>query len=181
MRLQPGDPAPATLAMVAGIALRAAVVAAGVPDDPRLLLKWPNDLLLDWAKLAGILLEREGDAVVAGFGVNLSVAPPVSGRATAALRDVASPPDPDTFQAMLAQAWDVAVAQWRAAPLDATLAAWRAVAIPDGPALVTHDVDGQRVTGDFAGLADDGALRLRLADGSLKHIHAGDVLLAGEG
>src|SRR3546814_2879925 len=32
----------------------------------RLSLKWPNDLLMDGAKLSGILLEREGDAVIAG-------------------------------------------------------------------------------------------------------------------
>ena len=49
-----------------------------VPDQS-LMLKWPNDLLLDNSKLAGILLERSGDRVVAGFGVNLATAPRLSG------------------------------------------------------------------------------------------------------
>ena len=39
------------------------------------MLKWPNDLLVDGAKLAGILLEREGEAVIVGIGVNLASAP----------------------------------------------------------------------------------------------------------
>ena len=43
------------------------------------MLKWPNDLLLAGKKLAGILLERSGDRVVVGFGVNLATAPAAAG------------------------------------------------------------------------------------------------------
>ena len=60
-------------------------------DGGNLMLKWPNDLLLDGAKLAGILLERQGDRVIAGFGVNLAVAPDVSERRTAHLGGSISP------------------------------------------------------------------------------------------
>src|SRR3546814_5575273 len=81
VRLTAGDPAPATLALVVGVAL-ARVVAAVAPDVP-IQLKWPNDLLVAGAKCAGILLERTGDAVVVGVGVNLVSAPdlPEIGRA----------------------------------------------------------------------------------------------------
>ena len=50
------------------------------------MLKWPNDLMLAMPKLAGILLERSGDRVVVGFGVNLAVsARKLPGRDAAAL------------------------------------------------------------------------------------------------
>ncbi len=45
-----------------------------------LVLKWPNDMLVGRAKLAGILLEREGDAIIVGIGVNIAVHPDVEGQ-----------------------------------------------------------------------------------------------------
>ena len=76
--LRPADPPAPSLALVAGLALLEAVevAAPGVP----LSLKWPNDLMLGTAKLAGILLERSGDRIVAGFGVNLAGAPDIPGQ-----------------------------------------------------------------------------------------------------
>jgi BirA family biotin operon repressor/biotin-[acetyl-CoA-carboxylase] ligase len=67
----------ASLSLVVGLSLAEAIAAAG-KLDPR--LKWPNDVLLDGAKLAGILLENVGDqpeapVLVAGFGVNIRSAP----------------------------------------------------------------------------------------------------------
>src|SRR4051812_41467223 len=73
VRLQPGDPPPPSLALAAAIALHE--VAAVFAPEAELIVKWPNDLLAGGAKLAGILLEREGEAVVIGFGVNLAAAP----------------------------------------------------------------------------------------------------------
>jgi BirA family biotin operon repressor/biotin-[acetyl-CoA-carboxylase] ligase len=48
-----------------------------------------------------------------------------------------------------------------------------------GSALTVHEPSGGRLSGSFAGLERDGALRLRLADGALRVIHAGDVMLGG--
>src|SRR3546814_18305725 len=70
IRLRGGDPPAQQLGFVAALALHRAL-SAWAPAA-RLSLKWPNDLLMDGAKLSGILLEREGDAVIAGFGVNLA-------------------------------------------------------------------------------------------------------------
>ena len=65
-------PAPALVTLAAGVAAAEACEAvAGVVVG----LKWPNDLLLDGAKLGGILSERVGDAAVVGLGVNLAWAP----------------------------------------------------------------------------------------------------------
>ena len=67
------------------------LTAASCASDAALSLKWPNDLMLGPAKAAGILLERSGDRVVAGFGVNLAVAPAIEGRATASLNGAITP------------------------------------------------------------------------------------------
>ena len=51
----------------------------------RAKIKWPNDIVSAGAKLAGILLEREGDAVIIGFGINLAHHPEGLGRATTSM------------------------------------------------------------------------------------------------
>jgi BirA family biotin operon repressor/biotin-[acetyl-CoA-carboxylase] ligase len=69
-----GDLDPASLALVAGLALHEAVTAR-LNGVALAALKWPNDVMIDRAKLAGILLERVADSVIVGIGVNLASAP----------------------------------------------------------------------------------------------------------
>lgn len=177
VRLRPGDPMAATLALVAAVAIEDAVRSC-LPDiGARLALKWPNDLLIDGAKLSGILLERTGDAVVIGMGINLASAPVLSDRATTALGDHGVAVSPQTMQALLADAMTRWVAIWREQGLPSIIARWEAKAHPRGTALTAKLPDGQALTGSFDGLASDGALRLGLADGSGHVIHAGDIFL----
>jgi len=90
--LAPGDPPPASFALAVALAVYEAVLP--LPPDPApLQLKWPNDLTYAGAKLAGILLEREGEALVVGIGVNLAQAPYIEGRATVALSQLVPTPD----------------------------------------------------------------------------------------
>ena len=75
------------LGFVAGLALFDAASALTGLDHPRLSLKWPNDLLIDGKKCAGILLEGHalddgGFALVIGIGVNVAVVPPGMPQAT---------------------------------------------------------------------------------------------------
>ncbi len=100
VQLRADDPPAAALALVSGLALVEAV-RIQAPAAP-LMLKWPNDLMLGDGKLAGILLERSGDRVVVGFGVNLAAAPRISGRRTAALEPFASV-TPEQFAPVLAE------------------------------------------------------------------------------
>lgn len=177
LRLTAGDPPPATLALVAGLAVHAAV-SGHIPPPARAMLKWPNDVLVNGIKLAGILLERVGDQVVVGIGVNLVQAPAVPGRQTMALTDYGPAPDRDSFAAVLAGHFAQQVLRWRRYGLEPLLLRWQAAAHPAGTPLSVAQPDGSVLSGTFAGLAADGALRLALADGTTRNIHAGEVLLA---
>ncbi|MGN6496555.1 MAG: biotin--[acetyl-CoA-carboxylase] ligase [Tsuneonella sp.] len=171
-----GDPPAQSLALLAGLALYETVVPLLAAPGP-LSLKWPNDLLAGPAKLAGILLEREGDAVIVGIGVNLAAAPDLPDRAAVALAQLGPAPSRDAFAAELAAAFDRELERWRTYGVEPVLRRWQQVAHPSGAPLVVHEPGGQRVAGAFAGLASDGSLLLRLEDGTIRPIHAGDVSL----
>lgn len=165
-----GDPPPQSLSMVAGLALAEAIDAAS-PGQP-IQLKWPNDVMLGEAKIAGILLERAADRVVAGFGVNLGRAPAIEGRATAALGGTVTA---QSFAPLLAASFARMVELWRSSTPALFAQAWLARAHPAGTILTVHGEDGEDIRGRFDGLADDGALRLTLDGGEVRTIHAGDV------
>lgn len=169
--LRPDDPSAASLSLVAGVAL---VETAG-QFAPGIMLKWPNDVLLDGAKLAGILLERAGQAVIVGFGVNLLHSPDVPGRRTASLAGAGMTIAPETFAESLAGAFAAWLERWRSEGLEVIIARWLTRAHPTGAPLRAALPDGSSLTGTFAGLDHSGALRLRLADGAERVIHAGDV------
>lgn len=171
VRLRAGDPPAPTLALVAAVALHATVDAFA--SDQGVIIKWPNDLLAGHAKLAGILLEREGHAVVIGIGANLAHHPHDLGRAAtdlAALTGTA--PEPRVFLEALAENFALWLARWRGEGLHPIRARWLELAHPVGTALSTSAGEGL-----FDGLDEIGALRLRLADGTTRVINAGDVFL----
>lgn len=171
-----GDPPAHTLALLAGVALYEAV-APLLAEPQALSLKWPNDLLHGRAKLAGILLEGAGDAVVVGIGVNLAAAPQVEGRETIALSALGPAPDRDAFAQGLAASFDHEIERWRTVGIAPLLRRWQAAAHPVGTALSVHEPAGGTVAGTFAGLDETGSLLLRLEDGATRTIHAGDVIL----
>lgn len=176
VRLGPGDPPMTGLPFLSGMAVYEAV--AGVMAQPQSLqLKWPNDLMLSGAKLAGILLERVGDAVIVGIGVNLAQAPQLPDRKTAALAELGPAPDISSFALRLSASFAEELRRWREFGMKALLTRWLLVAHPVGTPITVHEQGANPVSGTFAGLEDSGALRLRLADGSTRAIHAGDVFV----
>jgi BirA family biotin operon repressor/biotin-[acetyl-CoA-carboxylase] ligase len=172
VRLAAGDPPAQSLSLAAGLALIEAVEIAA-PNTP-LLLKWPNDLIVDGAKLAGILLERNGERIVIGFGVNLAATPDIPGRLAAHLGGGISP---QAFAPLLAGAMSRLLVVWRTADPHDFAKAWLARAHPVGTALSVHGADSAILSGRFEGIEPDGALRLRLAGGQVEIVRAGDVSL----
>lgn len=172
VRLRAGDPGAATLAFVAAVALFDAMASWA----PSIQLKWPNDLLVDGAKLSGILLERAVDAVVVGFGVNLASCPSGLERPVTSLAAMGvTPPDPSVFLETLVETFGVWLNCWRQEGLSPIRSAWLERAHPIGTTLVANLPDGEKISGFFDGLAESCALRLRLADGQVRVIHAADV------
>lgn len=175
--LIPQDPSAGSLALVAGLAVQQAVAPYVAPPHMP-LLKWPNDVMVGGAKLAGILLERVRDHVIVGIGVNLASAPEIAGRETCALARFGPAPDRDSFAVALVGHFADELARWRRFGIEALLARWQAAAHPLGTPLAVSQSDGSKLAGIFAGLDATGALRLALPDGTCQTVHAGDVSLA---
>jgi len=183
--LRHSDGPPQTLALVAGVAahraLTAVVPGLAGPESAGLALKWPNDLMVGAGKLGGILLERQGEVVVVGIGVNLAEAPEVLDRATVSLGALGHHAARDVFASALAETWAEALDLWHRGGWPMLREEWLSRAHPAGTLLaVNHAAEG-RVIGAYAGLDADGAVLLRLADGAVRAIHAGDVELVGQG
>jgi BirA family biotin operon repressor/biotin-[acetyl-CoA-carboxylase] ligase len=172
VQLREDDPAPTTLSLAAGLALIEALDVAR-PGQP-LMLKWPNDLMLSGKKLAGILLERNGDRVVLGFGVNLATAPDLPDRQTASLGGEIQP---EAFAPLLAGSFARMLTLWRRSESTALVRAWEHRAHLVGTKLSVHIGPDEKISGRFAGLDPDGALRLLLEDGSMEIVRAADVFL----
>jgi BirA family biotin operon repressor/biotin-[acetyl-CoA-carboxylase] ligase len=170
------------LTMLAGLAgCEAIEQAAGVPAA----LKWPNDLLVAGKKAGGVLVEGalEGGQLkyaVLGIGINVSAAPPpaeVDFPATCLAAECGRAVD----RLLLLRALLERLEQHAAAPEGAALfAAWRARLLWLGGPVVVRAPEGE-LRGRAEDVDPDGALLLRLADGALQRVLAGDVRLRPAG
>jgi BirA family biotin operon repressor/biotin-[acetyl-CoA-carboxylase] ligase len=171
-------------ALLVAVAL-ADALASVLPDPGLLVLKWPNDILLDGRKVSGILLDATAkpggtpaaqiDWLVIGCGVNLAHAPEVPGRRTACVAEFALPPTPKEMAALLLDRlghWRAVRAREGFAPVRA---AWLARAQPVGTR-VQLSYNGRLLGGTFAGLADDGSLLLDTG-GRVEAFATGEILL----
>ena len=162
------------LSFVAALALHDALSAlTGQPA--RFALKWPNDVLLDGTKCSGILLERVGEALVIGMGVNLAHHPDATERPATSLAAAGlAVPTPAALLDELAAAFSHWRETWAAHDFAPIRAAWTARAAGVGARIVAR-LGNDSPEGIFIGLADDGALLMQLDDGSTRAIHAGEV------
>jgi BirA family transcriptional regulator, biotin operon repressor / biotin---[acetyl-CoA-carboxylase] ligase len=177
VRLRGDDPPASSLGFVTALSVHQTVRL--IAPDVAILIKWPNDLLTQAGeKICGILLERSGDAVIVGIGLNLRDHPDGLERPVSDLTAKgANPPQAQAVVEMLADAFARQLAVWRGAGLAAILRAWQDNAHPHGTALSVRLPNGENHEGLYAGLAEDGALKLRLANGEIRAIHAADIFL----
>jgi len=164
---------------VQAMGIAVADLCAEAAPEAAITLKWPNDVLANGSKVAGILIENlgvchagGGIAVVAGAGVNLSHAPaPGETRwpATSLADEGARPPGPEDALDRLA----AALPGWLLAPRPALLAAWRARLHGLGEPIEARLPD-RRLEGIFDDVDEDGALVLRTAAGR-RRVMAADV------
>ena len=173
------DVPPMTLAI--GIGVCDTVRSFGAPA----VLKWPNDLLVGDRKLAGVLVEAQSqgnrlDAVVVGIGVNVDTTPdPVAHLGTSVAEAAGTTIDREAFITALLANVELWVDRYVAIGLEAVISAWRdRMAVGLAARAI---VDGRTLTGLVAGLAADGALLLREADGQLHQIRSGDVEMIRRG
>ncbi len=177
--------APGTAAQLSYVAaLAVADAARDVLGAPMARLKWPNDVRIDGAKIAGILLESGGQTgsgelgwITVGIGINLASSPANAGYPVTSLGAVKGgpPPAPRAVMGRLADAMARWLEIWaHGEGFPAIREAWLAQADGLGHALEARTPTGA-LRGLFEGLDGDGALLLRLDDGTCRRIHGGEV------
>ena len=186
MLLKPNvEPATAAeLGFVVGVAVRECVQDL-VPVAKKARCKWPNDVLLDGAKIAGVLLEatarEDAIRIIAGIGINLVSHPDnTSYPATDLQSETTRPADPARVLEQLA----VAFLRWRDVWLTQGFAALRPAWLDHAAGLgetIRVRLPNREFSGEFLSLDERGALQLREAGGEIQTISAGDVFLAGVG
>ncbi|WP_224199683.1 biotin--[acetyl-CoA-carboxylase] ligase [Pacificimonas flava] len=158
---------------VAALALHDALANFAARD--RLRLKWPNDVLLDGVKCAGILIEGRDEVVIVGCGANLAHHPEGTERPATSLPAAGlSAPSPSDTLAALASSFDKWRQLWRARGFLALRDAWLERAAGLGEPIVAR-LGRKEIPGRFSGIATDGALELACPDGSVRRIHSGEV------
>ena len=161
--------------------LAAADVVASLAGESRVSLKWPNDVLLDGRKVAGILLEAlTRDALAIGIGINLAHHP--EGTETPAISvktATGATPSADDALALLAGRFAAWYAVWQGQGFAGLKPYWLKRASGLGRS-VRARLAHSEIEGVFEDLDQDGALLLRGMKAGLTRITAAEVFL-GEG
>ena len=175
----------AQLSFVAAVALGEAVGAVA-PPMVEVTFKWPNDVLFNSRKGAGILLESSStpdgqiDYVILGMGVNVQSHPEDAAFPATSLRFEGCPPQ--LTEAQLLEAFGRSFLQrantWVEEGFEPIRRAWLRHATTLGKEIEVR-LPKETLTGTFEALDENGVLQLRLADGTLKQIAAGDVYPLG--
>lgn len=174
----------AQLSLVAGLALVDAL-RAHAPQASDVRLKWPNDILIGGAKVAGLLLESgDGPAgcgtwVIIGSGVNIESAPCDTPYPATCLRhqgyvDLA----PLELLAGYLQALAAWLDRWQVQGFAGIRTAWRQRAFGLGGAIGLR-LEREEIRGRFIDLSDNGGLMLEQAGGQRREITAGEIFYLG--
>jgi BirA family transcriptional regulator, biotin operon repressor / biotin---[acetyl-CoA-carboxylase] ligase len=161
----------AGLSLVAGVAAARALRGLGVE---RVALKWPNDLVLDGAKLGGILVETRNNLAVIGIGINCRRDPSLERRVRRAIAfaDLGR----DRVIAAVARELLDALARFEREGLEPLRAQWETMHAHDGERVRVRLADGRVLIGIARGLDADGGLRLD-TPGGMRAVRSGRLVL----
>jgi BirA family biotin operon repressor/biotin-[acetyl-CoA-carboxylase] ligase len=166
------------LPLATGVAVVDAV-APSLPTGLQVGLKWPNDVLANDGKLAGILAEVARPVVVIGLGLNVTQAPEeTDGPGATSLFDLGvSAPDRDQLVSAVLRELGGRIVAWRAARgADMQLAAdYRARSLTIGSRVRAQLPGGREVVGSASGIDDHGRLCIETDRGTVV-VSAGDVV-----
>jgi len=170
------------LSLAAGVAVSRAL--ADTVPELGLGLKWPNDLLVDGAKLGGVLIELAGEMegqvqVVVGVGINVAMsdhqAEAIDQDWTDLRRASAAPPDRTRLATAVAGELLTMLDRFAVDGFAPFTAAFDQMDVCRDRPVVIHTGAGQR-TGVARGVSEDGALRVEI-DGEIHYMHGGEVSL----
>ncbi|ADE10694.1 biotin--[acetyl-CoA-carboxylase] ligase [Sideroxydans lithotrophicus] len=181
-RFKSGLAALSGLSLAVGVAMMRALAELGVQGVG---LKWPNDVLLNDGKLAGILIEAQGDmlgpsAVVIGVGINLTVPEALRGRIDQQVTDLASlgapVPERNLVLAVSLKHLTAVLHEFAGQGFAPLRAEWESHHVFQHSPVKISLPDGSHILGTVLGVADDGTLRLATERGE-QLFHAGEVSL----
>ena len=174
----------AQLSFVTAVAVQRALTGCAPAAGP-FRTKWPNDVLADRRKIAGILLESQPHAagpidwLVVGVGVNVTSFPQDTEWPATSLRAQGSPiAGVDVVLEAFAEAFEEWYGRWRSAGFAAAREAWLDTAVGLGEHVEVR-LPRQTLSGTFETLDPSGALILQTADGERHTVSAGTMFLAG--
>ncbi len=151
---------------------------AGFAPNHDIRIKWPNDVLVRDAKIAGILLERahasSGDFLIVGIGINLVDSPTIEGRKTTSLSALGVEAMPQDVLARLIENFEHWLGVFTQDGFFPIKDAWSACAYKPGGRVVAK-IGDNTISGTSQGLDETGALVVKTGAGTLVKIGAGDV------
>ena len=173
------------LSLAVGLAMLRALRKLGLRDPECVGLKWPNDIVANSAKLAGVLIETQGDmlgpsTVVIGIGINVNLNDALKMNIDQPATDVCAlsnePPSRNRLLASLLQELVVVLDGFRDSGFRTFKAEWRKHHVLQGKPVRVLFADATSVEATVKDVADDGTL-IATVKGKDLHVAAGEVSL----
>lgn len=142
-------------------------------DKEKIILKWPNDVLVEGRKISGLLIEVEGEYLVIGLGVNIAVAPYEN---SICLADIATPCKAQEMRDRVLAQFENLYAQWKAKGFEVIREEWLSFAPPKSSPITVKMPSGT-VEGQFETIDGHANLVIRDSASRLVRVSSGDVYL----
>ncbi|MEM9575126.1 MAG: biotin--[acetyl-CoA-carboxylase] ligase [Pseudomonadota bacterium] len=165
--------------LVCAVAVQRAIASVLESNTRQVQIKWPNDILVDGAKICGMLIEashqKDHVDVVIGCGINLVAHPHDTPYPATNLKDLGANASTSEMLFHLASSFDEILTQWDRGNGNGTiLQLWKDHARGIGEKTIVNLANGQ-IEGIFEGINANGVLLLREPSGKLNEISAGDI------